>query len=61
MEDKTAGSHIVFARVYNLQMYLFTIRARYDLAMTLQSKVKGEDAPYLLAHPNKVIWILIVI
>ena len=29
----------MFAGVYNLQMYLFTIRARYDLAMTLQSKV----------------------
>ena len=29
----------MFADVYNLQMYLFTIRTRYDLAMTLQSKV----------------------
>ena len=29
----------MFAGVYNLQMYLFTIRTRYDLAMTLQSKV----------------------
>ena len=36
----------MFAGVYNLQMYLFTIRARYDLAMTLQSKVTFKVEEY---------------
>ena len=53
IEDQTAGSHVVFAGVYNLQMYLFTIRTRYDLAITLLCKVTTLDSfPKLefLAH-----------